>query len=249
MLSYASGHSCSSSATNHCGCAVRPASLRSSVPTGPSSQRQIRRITAVHQATRFSLTEDPSGVDGSVSGGLRSIPRILNLMRAHDQQGANLWSDPFGARKQAIDGRCQAQKPPKGTECDRPDCGALGRRFEGTKRLIGGASIEYNCGNCSRGVRECRGAGSPAGSFSQSTPRQIESVDEIASRDRPTPGSLQLCQGEPTPPTGNDNGSLPENIHDLTIFADVRFVIAVDSVCGVNPELLSVQPGLGMGTD
>src|SRR5882757_1840167 len=41
----------------------------------------------------------------------------------------------------------------------------------------------------------------------KSTPRQIESVDEIPSRDRPTPGSLQLCQGEPTPPTGNDNGS------------------------------------------
>ena len=81
----------------------------------------------IHQATRTSLAQYPRRIHGGMRRCLGCIARVLDLMSADHQQGADFARDPLGTGQKPIDCRSQPQVPPQGTQSDGPDCGALGR--------------------------------------------------------------------------------------------------------------------------
>jgi hypothetical protein len=85
----------------------------------------------IYQAARPMLLKDARRVDGSVDRGLGSIARILDLMRARDEQGVQLIGYAFWSRQQHVDSGREPQVPARTAERDGTDRSSLGRRIEG----------------------------------------------------------------------------------------------------------------------
>lgn len=85
----------------------------------------------IYQATRPILLKNARRVDGGVHGGLRSIPRVFDLMRTRDEQRMQLIGYSFWSRQQHVDSGREPQVPARAAERDGTDSCPLGRRIEG----------------------------------------------------------------------------------------------------------------------